>query len=268
MSTIEQARPRRVRLLIQPAIVKLYRLTGIVALGVMLLGLLVYITVSVFYYFDQTWVRPVILSPTDATVISASTALNDARLRAAELDAQRSEAIAALAQLDRLIPVNARFEAEAAPLVAGGIQSAEAALVQRELDRSALERAEAIDRKATLVARIQQLDGRLAEQADLVERLAGSPYIAAAETKRVVAFVPYQNLSNVQPGTPLYGCAWGLVRCHRVGKVLALLDGEVQDVHPHDDSVQRGVMLEIELTDPQAAEEDVLFAGSRPFWLF
>jgi hypothetical protein len=40
----------------------------------------------------------------------------------------------------------------------------------------------------------------------------------------------------------------------------------VQDVHPHDDSVQRGVMVEVQLTDSQAAEENVLFAGSKPFW--
>src|SRR5512144_1740870 len=133
MTTVDSSRPGRVRLLIQPAIVKLYRLTGIVALGVMLLGLLAFITVSIFYYFNHTWVRPVILSPTHAKVIEASTALNDARLRASELDSQRAEAVAALAQLDRLSPANQKFEAQAAPLVAGGIKSVEAALVQREL---------------------------------------------------------------------------------------------------------------------------------------
>jgi hypothetical protein len=266
--TLDSSRPGRMRLMIQPAIVKLYRLVGIVALGVMLLGLLGFITVSVFYYFNHSWVRPVILSPTHAKVIEASTALNDARLRASELDSQRAEAVAALAQIDRIIPSNLKFEAEAAPLVAGGLKSADAAMVQRELDRSTLERAEATDRKGTLAARIKQLDGRVAEQAELVKRLTDSPYIAAAENKRVVGFVPYQNLSNVQPGATLYGCSWGLVRCHKVGKVLSLLDGEVQDVHPHDDSVQRGVMLEVQLFDPQAAEENVLFAGSKPFWLF
>src|SRR5258705_8487096 len=104
--TLDGSRPGRMRLMIQPAIVKLYRLTGIVALGVMLLGLLAFITVSIFYYFNHTWVRPVILSPTHAKVMEASTALNDARLRASELDAQRAEAVAALAQVDRLVPAH------------------------------------------------------------------------------------------------------------------------------------------------------------------
>jgi hypothetical protein len=265
-STIDSSRPGRVRLMLQPAIVKLYRLTGIVALCVILAGLLAFITVTVFYYFNHTWVRPVILSPTHSKVVEASSALNDARLRASELDSERAAAVAGLAQIDRLIPANQKFEADAAPLVAGGIKSAETALVRRELDRSALERAEAFDRKATLAARIKELDGRVAEQTEQVKRLLDSPYISATEKKRVVGFVPYQNLSNVQPGVVLYGCSWGLIRCHKVGKVLSLLEGEVQDVHPHDDSVQRGVMVEVQLTDPQAAEENVLFAGSKPFW--
>ena len=28
----------------------------------------------------------------------------------------------------------------------------------------------------------------------------------------------------------------------------------------------RGVMVEIGLSDPEAAEQNVLFAGSKPFW--
>ena len=266
-STIDSnSRPARMRLLIQPAIVKLYRVIGIFALTALLVGLLAFIVVTVFYYFNHTWVRPVILSPTHAKVMQAVSALNDARLRAAELESARAEAVADLAQIERLIPANQKFEAEAAPLLAEGMRSAQAALVRREVDRSILERQQAADRKGTLAARVKQLDARVSEQTQLVERLAASPYIAASTDKRVVGFVPYQNLSNVQAGSPLYACAWGLVRCTKIGKVIQLLDGEVQDVHPHDDSVQRGVMVEVELTHAQAAEENVLFAGSKPFW--
>jgi len=42
----------------------------------------------------------------------------------------------------------------------------------------------------------------------------------------------------------------------------------VQDIHPHDESVQRGIMVEIELNTPSAANDNVLFAGSKPLWLF
>ena len=56
--------------------------------------------------------------------------------------------------------------------------------------------------------------------------------------------------------------------CSRVGKVKATIDGEVQDIHPHDQSVQRGVMVEIELSTPSAEGNTVLFAGGKPLWLF
>jgi hypothetical protein len=56
--------------------------------------------------------------------------------------------------------------------------------------------------------------------------------------------------------------------CSRVGKVKATIDGEVQDIHPHDQSVQRGIMVEIELSTPSAEGNTVLFAGGKPLWLF
>jgi len=80
--------------------------------------------------------------------------------------------------------------------------------------------------------------------------------------------VPYRNLGHVQAGTPLYGCGWGLVRCARVGEVISVLDGEAQGTHPHGGAVQRGVMIDVDLADAAAGEQDVLFLGSKPLgWL-
>jgi hypothetical protein len=84
----------------------------------------------------------------------------------------------------------------------------------------------------------------------------------------VVGFVPYENLPNARPGTTLYRCKWGLVRCSSVGKVVSILDGEVTEHHPHNGATKRGVMIELQLTDPSAGEDTVLFAGGKPFWLF
>ena len=52
------------------------------------------------------------------------------------------------------------------------------------------------------------------------------------------------------------------------GQIKGTIDGEVQDIHPHDQSVQRGMMVEIELTTPSAEGNTVLFAGGKPLWLF
>ena len=48
---------------------------------------------------------------------------------------------------------------------------------------------------------------------------------------------------------------------HPVGQVA---QQQARDVQQR--SVQRGVMVEINLTDTDAAEQNVLFAGSKPFW--
>jgi hypothetical protein len=264
-STVKPPQPGRFLQALQPAIVKLYRVAGMVALGAILVGLILYLTGTIFWYFNRTWVRPVVLSPEHAKVSAAITALTEARMRQSEMLSESKAAEAELKQIDRLVEKNSKYESEFGA-VAGGRPTVENALARRELDKAVLEREAAIDRKVTLELRAKDLEARLSEQDKLVARLAASPYIRATEERRVVGFVPYQNLSNVHPGVTLYSCDWGLIKCHSVGKVLAILDGEVQDVHPHDDSVQRGVMVEIDLTDADAAQDNVLFAGSKPFW--
>jgi hypothetical protein len=265
-TTVKPPTPGRFRHLIQPTIVKLYRVAGMVALGAILIGLICFLAVNIFYFFNRTWVRPVILSPEHSKVVAATKALMDAEASQGAMIAERADAKADLDKIAREVAKATKNEAELAPLVPPTPRTVPQARLRLELDDLDLARQDAAERKGVLELKIKDLDTRLAEQQKLVARLAGSPYIRATAEKKVVAFVPYQNLSNVQPGVRLFGCDWGLIKCHAVGKVLSVLDGEVQDVHPHDDSVQRGVMVEIDLSDPEAAEQNVLFAGSKPFW--
>jgi hypothetical protein len=79
-----------------------------------------------------------------------------------------------------------------------------------------------------------------------------------------VALVPYANLDNIEKGTPLYACRLEMVLCREVGKVLEILPGEVAVKHPNRDSMLRGRMIEMQMTDAAAAENEVLFAGGRP----
>ena len=253
----------------QPTIIRLYKIAGIVALSAILAGLIAFVTVNIFYFFNRSWVRPVILTQSHAKVMEAGTALADARLRATELESQRIETRANLAELDRMVATNDRFLHDVAALAdREGLRSVQGALLRRQIDEATMERADAIDRKVTLTQRVKELDGRIDDQRHVLERMGESPYVKAMQQDGavVVAFVPYQNLSNVRQGTTLYGCSWGLVGCGKVGKVTRLIDGEVQDVHPHDNSFQRGVMVEIELSDHSAGEDKVLFAGKKPLW--
>src|SRR6185312_10164428 len=250
----------------QPVIVKLYKLAGLFALTAILIGLIGFLIVNVFYFFDHSWVVPVSLTPNYPKVVEATTQLNDARLRASQLDSESLEIKAQIDGIDRAIKFDDKFIAAVGNSV-DQPKTPEQWLVRRELERAELDKDDQVGKKPPLTSRLASLDARIHEQKDLVSKLEASPYLRAAKHNIVLAFVPYSN-KDVKLGTKLYGCSWGLVMCNKVGKVTATIDGEVQGNHPHDDSIQRGMMVEIELTTPSAAEANVLFAGGKPLWLF
>ena len=99
-----------------------------------------------------------------------------------------------------------------------------------------------------------------------MDRLSQSPYLKAVDDRVVLAFVPYDN-KHMKVGAKLYGCSWGLVACSNVGKITALLDGEVTNQHPNNESTYRGQLVEIEVSE-WASGQTVLFAGGKPLWLF
>src|SRR5579872_3402378 len=88
---------------IQPTIIRLYKVAGLVALTAILIGLVSFLTVNIFYFFDHTWVRPVVLSPTHQKVVEASTALADANLRDSQPDTEKLEIDAQLQEIDRTV---------------------------------------------------------------------------------------------------------------------------------------------------------------------
>lgn len=132
--------------------------------------------------------------------------------------------------------------------------------IKRDYDASKLAVAKAVETRNTLKASV-------ARQDTIIAGLEQSAYLRALKDKAVVANVPYENLGHIEKGTMLYGCKLGMVVCHEVGTVLEVLPGEVQFRHPHKDTQVRGKMLELKLTDSDAAENDVLFAGGKPMLL-
>src|SRR5438477_12792493 len=86
---------------VQPSIIRLYKMTGLVALGAILIGLIGFLIVNVFYFFDHTWVRPVVLTQTHPKVLEALTQLNNAQLDESKLEAEKLEAESRLAEIDR-----------------------------------------------------------------------------------------------------------------------------------------------------------------------
>jgi len=110
----------------------------------------------------------------------------------------------------------------------------------------------------------ERLKASLGRQDKILKGITDAPYLKALQDNATVALVPYSNLDNVQAGVPLYSCKVSMVLCHEVGKVLAVLPGEVLVKHPNRDSMLRGRMIEMQLKDGAAAQDEVLFAGHAP----
>ena len=266
--TTTATRVTRPRLALQQLIVKIYKVAGILALGGILIGLVFWVIVSVFYFFDNTWVRPVILGPRHDKVMAVVGEVAAAEDRLDRLEVDRARTVADLAQYDRIIAASTRYEAELGPAITAAGTTVAAAVPRRALDQAVLEREGAADGKTAAELRLHQLDEDLVAQKAALDKLRGNFYYRARNEKVVVGFVPYANLDDARPGAALYRCKWGLIRCSAVGKVVAVLEGEVTERHPHNDALRRGVMIELQLSDATAGQDSVLFAGSKPFWIF
>src|SRR3954467_12304242 len=88
---------------VQPTIIRLYKAAGLVALTAILVGLIGFLIVNIFYFFDHTWVRPVVITQNSQKFIEATNQLNDARSRESQLEAERIEVDSQLAEIKRTI---------------------------------------------------------------------------------------------------------------------------------------------------------------------
>jgi hypothetical protein len=129
--------------------------------------------------------------------------------------------------------------------------------MKHDYDVSKVARAKAVENR-------KMLFDSLARQDKIIAGIKDSAYLRALDDKAVVAQVPYGNLENAKVGTPLYACDVGMVWCHQVGTVGAVLPGEVQFKNPKRDTLIRGQLVELQMTDSDAATEEMLFVGGEP----
>lgn len=143
----------------------------------------------------------------------------------------------------------------------------EVLLLEREYTRSVLEVARAESERAHLKESLRALDEAVARYDALLASIRSSPWMEAVEKGLTVGFVPYENLENAAPGTPLYRCALTLLWCREVGVVGHALRGEVTVKHPVRQTMLRGVMVELQLVDEHWARENLLHLGRPPLLL-
>lgn len=137
-------------------------------------------------------------------------------------------------------------------------------MLEQERMKSELEVARAEQERDATQASLEALDGALKKYDALLSAIEGSPYLRAITRNVTVAFVPYENLPNTPTGAPLYGCSLGLLWCRQVGSVRDVLEGEVVMKHPVRHDMLRGVMVEVELQEPEWAREELIHANRPP----
>ena len=146
-----------------------------------------------------------------------------------------------------------------------GALSYDALRLKQEYQRASLELEKARDMKQALSGSLAAADRSIGRYDKILTSIREAPLLVAAEGKVTLVLVPYDNLPSVKKGGPLYACALGFVACHRVGTVVAVLPGEMEVHHPfHTTRQLRGQAVQVELTDPRAAGDAVLFAGGKP----
>lgn len=260
---------KRINTSLQSGLIRIYKGIGLLALIGILIGLISFLAVNVFYLFDNTWIRPMILSPSHEKVMAAQAALSEESYRRDQLAAKRDELVLELEILDKTIAMHSDFQADfSATAEAQGSGGYEALMARYQRSRSLVDQAEAARRKSVIKQQIENLDRGIARQDAMIAQIKKTPYFATTDRQVTVAFVPYENLHTIHKGAPVYGCKWGLVRCAQVGTIVSRLEGEIIDSHPHSGTAFRGVMVALKLKQSWAAEERALFVGSRPLWVF
>jgi hypothetical protein len=97
------------RVQLQKWIVTAYRVIGFAILTVILLGLVSYLTTTIFYLVSTSWVTPAVISPTDERVLSLKTRQAEQASQRDKLVADRALVAANLADVERIIGEDEKF---------------------------------------------------------------------------------------------------------------------------------------------------------------
>ncbi len=179
-----------------------------------------------------------------AQITSANLSLAE---RQAEFDQRAAELASETQSLDALLADKSQT----------GALSYDVLKIEREYEASKLQLAKDLEDGERLKASLERED-------KIIDGVRSSAYLRALADHATVALVPYANLDHIAKGTTLYACKLSMVMCHEAGKVLDVLPGEVLVKHPHRDTMLRGRMIEMQMTEADAAQDEVLFAGGAP----
>ena len=140
-----------------------------------------------------------------------------------------------------------------------------------------------LDKRAELQSHIAELDvdisvgerqiATLTEQVDRLNKAiamaAATPYFLAVSGEKTLhfAFVPYENRSSAQPGTPVFDCAFNFLVCRGVGTVKHVFESEEKTQNPIFHTDMRGFLVQLQLLDEDSAKSKTLFLNRGPLFL-
>jgi hypothetical protein len=105
---------------------------------------------------------------------------------------------------------------------------------------------------------------QITQLAEAIKTAKQSPYFMATREDAQFAFVPYDNRAKVSAGTSVFSCWLNMVWCHKVGAVEKSFHDEEHATHPVFKNDIRGSLIQLNLTDNDAAKNTVLFLGRKP----
>ncbi len=99
-----------------------------------------------------------------------------------------------------------------------------------------------------------------------ISELEVTPLVRAINERIDVLFVPYGNEKNIVSGSPLYSCALTIIWCSKAGVVGQRFPGESAGVHPFFGKPIRGIFVEVQLDDKNAATREIIHANHSPLF--
>ncbi len=240
-------------------LVQAYKLFGLLALGLIILGIVLFMTTAGFYAMTDTWCNPLLLSEShDQVVKNATLALSEEqalRSLTTELQEKIASKEEATVRYHRSLSIVKDFS---------GYKQVDARLATDNA-RAFIAGYQSMNKKRELaIAKIQR---KIEEQSDRVQRLTKGPLFDARQQDIPVVFIAHNNRENAQPGTFIYGCQYWFVACSKVGQVSTQIAGETYSGHPRAGSKLRGHLYQVILDDPEAIKLDVLFLRKKPFFI-
>lgn len=246
---------------VQNFYLKLYRLAAFMFLFSLLLILAGYGYLLVFYIFNSTWAMPVKLTANHQDVIKYIPAIN----------------IMETALYESKVQLEASFKAQRLLKDKDGLMGATDLDISAELNSRLVTKDVANYRRIELLdAKVKQLEidalipvyeYSIKSKGSLLNSAQDSPYFHSIDKTVTVAFVPYQNMSGVKMGDPVYNCSLKVIWCHQTGSVSHIYDAEVYANHPVFKTPMKGKFVGINFKELGSEEDEIVYIGSKPLLL-